>query len=311
MMEKKVRKSKNGLEKLPKNIYKQIIEEIYDCVYFVNKKRKIIFWNKQSEKLTGYKKKEILGKYCYDNLLKHIDNRGKKLCLMGGCPLMVAIKTNKPQSHRVYLRRKDGVRIPVDVHTKSIKYRGKTIGAVEVFRDASMYERVERQKERAKNASLLDVLTSLPNRRYINKRLETELNRFIENREELYVSIVDVDHFKRINDTFGHKKGDLVLIKISRILENNLRATDFVGRYGGEEFLIILPNTPRKNCRIALERIRTSVEDSLPLDKKEKVTISIGTAKAKIKDKPDGIFKRADKALYKAKNSGRNTVKFA
>ncbi len=300
---------KKELEKLPGSIYKKLTNDLYDGIYFVNKKRKIIFWNKQAEELTGYKKKEVIGKYCYDNLLQHIDKHGKKLCLSGTCPLVVSIKTGKPQAHRVYLKRKDDVRVPVDVHTKPIKYRSKIIGAVEVFRDASMYERVERQKERVQNISLLDALTHLPNRRYIDKKIRLELDRLRKHKENLYIGIVDIDHFKKINDTYGHKTGDLVLRKIAHLLDHNLKSTDFVGRYGGEEFLVTLPNTSRKNSSIALERVRSVIEGSKLI--KGKVTISMGVAKTRISDNPEKIFKRADKALYKAKRTGRNRIIFA
>ncbi len=295
------------LQNLPDDIYKKLTENLYDGVYFVTRERRIIFWNKQAEKITGYKKKEIIGKHCNDNLLQHINKSGKKLCLKG-CPLVASIKTGRPQAYRVYLRRKDGLRVPVDVHVTPVKYHNKIIGAVEIFRDASIYEKVERQKERAQNISLTDALTRLPNRRYIDKKVKMELDRLKKYKEDLHIAILDIDHFKKVNDTYGHKTGDLVLRKIANILDNSLKSTDFIGRYGGEEFLIILPHTSRKNSSIALERMRKMIEGSKLIEKK--VTVSMGVAKTLTGDDPEKIFKRADKALYKAKNSGRNRVIF-
>lgn len=298
------------LKALPRDVYKKLTNELHDGVYFVTKGRKIIFWNKRAEEITGYKASEVIGKHCYNNILKHIDRNGKKLCNSEDCPLVAAIKKDKLYIHRLYMRRKDDVRLPVDVHTKPIKYRNKTVGAVEVFRDASMYERVERQRERARNLSLIDALTALPNRRLIGKRIRLELKRFLKYKEDLHIAIADIDHFKQINDTYGHKAGDLILRNVASILEDNLRPTDFVGRYGGEEFLIILPNTTTENCRIALGRIRRTVEGARLIKARKKATISIGVTRAKTNDTFESVFKRADKALYKAKRRGRNKIVF-
>jgi diguanylate cyclase (GGDEF)-like protein/PAS domain S-box-containing protein len=302
---------KKELEKLPGNIYKKLTNELYDGVYFVNRERRIIFWNRQAAALTGYRKKEILGKHCYKNILQHIDRHGRQLCLTKYCPLLISMKTGKPCKERVYLKRKDGLRLAIDVHTKPIKYQGRIIGAAEVFRDASAYERVEKQRERAKIISLTDALTSLPNRRYINRKMELELNKFRKYKEDLYIAVVDIDHFKRINDVYGHKTGDLALKRLAYILEHNLRPSDFVGRYGGEEFLIILPHTSPKDAPDVLERLRKAVENSRILNKKGQVTISIGAAKTKLRDKAEVVFKQADQVLYKAKRDGRNRVEFA
>jgi len=297
------------LKALPATIYKKLTEDLYDGLYFVNRDRKIILWNKRAEEITGYKKKEILGKQRYSSILQHMDRAGRKLCLTKYCPLWASINTGKPSMNRLYFRRKDGVRIPVDVHTMPIRLRGKIIGAIEIFRDASVYERMERQKEIAKEISLTDVLTGLPNRRYLNKELELEIRKFKKYEDDLYIAEADIDHFKRINDRFGHKAGDLVLRKISFLIQNNIRATDFAGRYGGEEFLIILPNTPKANSRIVLERIRRSIKNAR-VTNRISVTVSIGAAKAKAIDNPDTLFKRADSALYEAKRNGRNRIEY-
>jgi len=195
------------------------------------------------------------------------------------------------------------------VHVSPIVSGRKIQGAIEVFRDASFYERVERQRERAQKISQVDALTSLPNRRYIMKRLRVEIAKFRKYRDDLYVAMVDIDHFKRVNDTQGHAGGDLILRKISHILDHNFRATDYVGRFGGEEFVVILPNTPLKNLQSALERVRSLVENARLLPRGRRVTISLGAAKVRRGDSPASILKRVDNALYSAKQNGRNRIK--
>ena len=294
---------------LPPGIFETLTDQLYDGVYFVNKDRRILFWNKEAERISGFKKRELLGRSCFDNILQHVDKRGRKLCLTRFCPLLVSMRTGKPVAERVYLRRKDGVRVPVDVHVSPIVSDRKIQGAIEVFRDASFYERVERQREQAQKISQVDALTSLPNRRYIVRRLKLELAKFRKYRDDLYVAMVDIDHFKRVNDTQGHAGGDLILRKISHILDHNFRATDYVGRFGGEEFVVILPNTPLKNLQSALERVRSLVENARLLPRGRRVTISLGAAKVRRGDSPASILKRVDNALYSAKQNGRNRIK--
>lgn len=297
---------KNELEKLPADIYKKLTEELYDAVYFVNTARKIIFWNKRAAEITGYLKKNIVGKYCYDDILKHIDKDGRPLCTARLCPLVKSIKANRPCAARVYLRRKDGIRIPVDVHIAPIRYKNKVVGAIEVFRDASACERIERQKMQNENMAFLDTLTRLPNRRWIDKRVKLELARFRRHKEYTCVAISDIDHFKKINDTYGHLAGDFALQRVAHILKENIRATDFVGRWGGEEFLVILPNTPLSYALNIFERMRRAVETAR--HNGHKVTISIGVSLMRARDTLKTVVRRADSALYRAKQSGRNRV---
>ncbi|HNV23607.1 MAG TPA: GGDEF domain-containing protein, partial [Candidatus Omnitrophota bacterium] len=184
------------------------------------------------------------------------------------------------------------------------------VGAVEIFRDASIYERIQRQRDRAKVLAQIDPLTSLSNRRDILKRLGQEMKKAKKFGEELSVAVMDVDYFKEINDRYGHQTGDAVLRNLAALLRQNLRPTDCIGRYGGEEFVLLLKNTPSQNARIVLERIRRAVgEKRWPVMKGHRLTVSIGLTKVYPEDFPDDVFKRADQALYRAKRSGRNSLR--
>jgi len=119
----------------------------------------------------------------------------------------------------------------------------------------------------------------------------------------LTVALVDIDHFKTINDTLGHAQGDLAIVAVSGIIERNLRVYDSVGRFGGDEFLIVLPNTPAQEALLVLERLRTQVEEEPTL---HGATLSIGVATLAAMDVPAVLIARADEALYQAKAAGRN-----
>lgn len=153
-----------------------------------------------------------------------------------------------------------------------------------------------------------DALTSLHNRMAANEQLQEEHLRYKRTGAPYAVLLLDVDHFKRVNDTFGHDAGDRVLRHIADTLLNSARATDFVARFGGEEFLLLLPETDAAGAAVLAEKIRAAVEQSQAPDV-GRITLSIGLATADAADaQPEAAVKRADLALYRAKAGGRNRV---
>ncbi len=156
-----------------------------------------------------------------------------------------------------------------------------------------------------KQLAITDVLTSLYNRRHTMERLEDEIEKSKRYENPLSVMMIDVDHFKRINDEFGHLSGDVVLKKIAESITKTLRDFDIVGRFGGEEFLVVLPNTSIDDAFSAAERIRKNVE-SLKLSKKDiTVSVSIGVCQWS-GDELKNLLSEADRLLYSAKTNGRN-----
>ena len=154
-----------------------------------------------------------------------------------------------------------------------------------------------------------DKLTNINNRRKIEELLQHELNRDERFSHTFGLAILDIDYFKKVNDTFGHQTGDKVLQEIATLLTDNLRKTDFVGRFGGEEFIIICPESNKDEAISLMELIRKEIEKYTFKDIGKK-TVSFGLTLSKEGDTIESILKRADKALYEAKNSGRNKVIF-
>lgn len=155
-----------------------------------------------------------------------------------------------------------------------------------------------------------DPLTNLPNRYAFQRKINDEYMRWRRYRHPLTLAIADVDHFKKINDQYGHNNGDKVLASLARNLTSASRETDFVARYGGEEFIIILPETHLNQATKAINKIRQNVASNpIPLENSsEIITISIGVAEFEDNDKIEDVINRADVALYRAKDKGRNTV---
>lgn len=158
-----------------------------------------------------------------------------------------------------------------------------------------------------RSLSCIDKLTQLNNRLKLDEVLQDELERSTRYGTDFSVILLDIDHFKNVNDDFGHLTGDLVLVELADILKKNVRVTDTVGRWGGEEFLIILPQTGLANALLAAEKIR-AVVDKTEFTKAGHITCSFGVSSFREGDNQDTLLYRADKALYDAKNSGRNQV---
>lgn len=186
---------------------------------------------------------------------------------------------------------------------------------------AALKKNLERMKGEIKSAKkrseiletelLTDPLTLVFNRRAYDRRISDELKRYQRYRNAFSMLLLDVDYFKDINDRYGHAVGDLCLKELINRIKPLLRDTDFLARYGGEEFIIILPETTNEGAAIAAEKIRTHIEKTEFLHKGEqvKVTISLGGTQVREADKTEAqIFERVDNAMYRAKQSGRNTV---
>ena len=163
-----------------------------------------------------------------------------------------------------------------------------------------------------KNMAIYDTLTSLYNRRYLEERLGLEAQKSFRSGTPLALIMVDIDHFKKVNDTFGHTEGDKVLREISYLLKTSVRKKDVVARYGGEEFILILPEATREVSSIIAERIRRAIENT-PFEVgniRLKITVSLGVSHFP-DDRPsskEDLVRMADVALYDAKREGRNRV---
>jgi two-component system cell cycle response regulator len=195
--------------------------------------------------------------------------------------------------------------------TKPVNELELQIRVSSMLRIKRLADELEAANEKLSALAALDALTQLPNRRVLSERLAFEFTRATRYLQPLSCLMVDVDFFKKVNDTFGHPVGDKVLIEVGATLQRTIRVTDMVGRYGGEEFMVILPQTKGPDARIAGERLRRAVA-TRPRESPElpEVTISVGIAamEQQTAASVDELMRQADVALYKAKERGRNRV---
>lgn len=154
--------------------------------------------------------------------------------------------------------------------------------------------------------SLIDYLTKLNNRKSYTENIEKLITNYRRYKTPFSILTYDIDNFKQINDKYGHRIGDAVLIEMSKLIKSHIRDSDHIFRIGGEEFIILLNNTQIDKAKLVAEKIRYSVEHNLKTIKDKTITISIGLTEVKENDTEDSIFQRADKYLYMSKNSGKN-----
>ena len=290
-------------------IYESIISNMQDGAYFVDKNRKILFWNQAAERITGYKAEEIIGKACPESRLNHIDEEGRPLCQVG-CPLFATNIDGKQRQERVFVRHKDGHRIPVRVNIFPIRKGDEIIGSIELFTQDSPTKYNDNLITKLSGIAMHDTLTNLPNRRYLESFLNYKLSQLSHFGQNFVVLFADIDNFYNFNNTYGHEVGDKVLINIANSLQANIRKEDLVGRWGGEEFVGIYSIQHEYDASIIAEKFRKLIENVEIEHENEvlHVTMSVGATIGRMDDNIESIIDRADKLMYKAKESGKNKI---
>jgi diguanylate cyclase (GGDEF)-like protein/PAS domain S-box-containing protein len=293
------------------DFYKNIIDNLYDGVYFVDRDRTITYWNKGAERITGYSAKQAVGRRCRDNLLNHVTANGVPLC-RDHCPLEAVMQDGQPREAEVYLHHADGYRVPVMVRATALHDEaGNIVGAVESFSNNSAVINARRRVSELHQMTRTDSLTHLGNRQHIEGRIRAIIAEFENGQSMAGLLFLDIDHFKRINDNHGHDIGDRALCMVANTSRLALRVTDTIGRWGGEEFVALLHDISDETVLYATaEKVRSLIETSrLDIDRYSlNVTASIGATLLYSNDTPDSLIRRADSLMYRSKQAGGNRV---
>lgn len=296
-------------EATPTDRERTLLDSVFEGVYYVDRERRITFWNRGAEELTGYSSAEVLGRRCMDGILKHVDDSGCSLCL-GPCPLLRTMLDGRPREAQLYLHHREGHRLPVGVRTAPIvDPAGAIVGGVEVFRNRMTAPSSAAELEEFRRRAQYDELTALANRRSLDLQLKAKLDDMKRFEWPFGVLLIDIDHFKSVNDTYGHLVGDQCLKVVARTLSKSVREKDITGRWGGEEFLVIVPVLHSSELRALAERLRVLIQASTVPDCPDvHLSISIGASLARYGDTFEELLKRADALLYRSKDEGRNRV---
>ncbi|APV43524.1 PAS domain S-box-containing protein/diguanylate cyclase (GGDEF) domain-containing protein [Dehalogenimonas formicexedens] len=290
-------------------IYKTLLDNLSEGVYFVDRDKRILYWNKAAERMTGRTAGEVLGFCCADNILVHTDEQGANLCL-SGCPLSAMMTDGRYHEASVYMLHKDGHRVPVTVKAMPVyDEQGNITGGIETFTDNSANRLLKEQNAHLTSLSLIDELTQAGNRRYANITLETRLSEFKRYGWPFGMIMFDIDNFKVVNDTFGHDAGDKALQMVARSISDNMRSpASLFFRWGGEEFVILASNVNGRQLYDIAERMRILVATSFIVrgDDEIRVTVSAGATIATAEDDAESLTRRADTLLYRSKKEGKN-----
>lgn len=290
--------------------FRRILDHVADGVYFVDRDRRILYWNKAAEALTGYTAREAVALDSREDILCRLDAGGG--VRDGDCLPDEVAAGGQPRAD-AYIRHKQGHRIPVRAKSEAIlDENGDVVGSVEVFSDVSEHLACLEQVEELTRETLRDPLTGVGNRRYADISLNARFDEARRYGWPFGVLFMDIDNFKAVNDTHGHDVGDDVLRAVANTLAANVRSFDFVGRWGGEEFVVVMPNVDEHNTLMRLaERFRRLVALSavdLPGKGPLSVTVSVGATMARPGETPDGLMRRVDELMYASKEGGRDCV---
>lgn len=286
---------------------------LQEGVYTVDRERRILTWNHGAEELTGYACSAVVGTKCSDGLLRHVTADGRELCV-NGCPLQATMSDGIKREAEVYFHHKEGHRVPATVKALPLySANGELAGAIEVFSIKNDSVSLLRQIEAMKHDSLTDPLTSLGNRRYLEEMAALQLSSagYATPEKPFGLLMADIDHFKQVNDVYGHLVGDRTLTMVAHTLSGGLRPLDKIARYGGEEFVVLCPGTTATELADIAERLRLLVGFSwLDLENKSQLsaTVSIGGTISRQEDDLASLLLRADEAMYECKKSGRNRI---
>lgn len=285
--------------------YRSLVENIKDyAIFMLDKKGRVGSWDQGGVKLFGYKRGEIIGKKYSVLFTKEDRNRG-----LPGSDMVTAIEEGRHLDERQYVRKDKTKFWSSGVLTSTKDKKGIHQGFSKIMRDVT--QQIDLHKTAVHN-SLHDFLTGLPNRNFFEENLIESMSR-VKKGNVLAVLYMDFNNFKRTNDEQGHKFGDLVLIEIAHRLSRNIRVSDVVARFGGDEFVILAKNLySKKDVSRFAQKIIIAFRAPIIIQKRViKTSVSMGVALYPNDGrKPDELLRFSDMALYQAKKLGGNQYKF-
>ena len=293
-----------------------ILEALGEGVYGIDRQGRCTFINASALQMLGVRREDVIGQDAHRAFHKKARDPGIAHCYLHE----PALAAGQPIQAEDDFVRADGTTFSVYINVQPLWREGEVVGAVVAFHDIS---RRLRQMQELEKLAAYDELTGLANRRLFLNRLKEELARLERVGGEACVFMMDVDHFKEVNDTYGHAAGDRVLRMLADVVEAQVRTMDLAGRLGGEEFACLLPQCSLAEALSVAERVREGVARArVPLagvalkgtsapPEGLQVTISIGVTLCLPGDSAEAVLHRADEALYRAKVAGRNRVAVA
>ena len=282
---------------------KDITSSIGEGVFVVDDEGRLQFINQEGERLLGWRYEELEGSDIHQRVHVH-ENGSDAPCIVQKSHL----DNRTVHTENDFFRRKNGEQFPVSLTASPIRTEQGTAGTVIVFADITKRKAMEEELARL---ARYDALTCLFNRGSFDRHFTREAKRAYRYGRSLSLLILDIDFFKKVNDTYGHRAGDKALKSVADIIRSSIRSSDIAARYGGEEFAIISPETEIEQALILAERLRSTIQATeIPLSETQRtrLTVSIGAGSCPGDTTMEALLEATDRALYQAKMQGRNRV---
>ena len=286
-----------------------LLENMHDGVLFVDAQLKITLWNRAAERLTGIAPSSILQQQWAPELVDMRDERSKAIG-EDKCPVVEAMRSGSQTLRRLKIRGRNRTKVAIDIQVSPLLGPdGATRGATVVLHDASSQITLEERVQSLYEKATRDLLTKCANRAEFDRVLPLFVATHLEQGVPCSMIMCDIDHFKGINDTFGHQAGDEALTCFGSLMRRHARAGDLVARYGGEEFVLLCADCDNATATRRAETLRKKLAEQpqKPLSNRC-ITASFGVTEVQPGDKPETFLRRADRALLQAKDNGRNIV---
>jgi diguanylate cyclase (GGDEF)-like protein len=307
------------------NDFSGIVETLSQGLFVLDQEMKVVYWNRWMEQHARISRDEVLGRSIFelypDTLKKGLKWKVDSVFKLGNYAFfsqrlhqyLFPMPTTRYLETGFSHMQQNVIIAPL--HDQDRKVKRVAVSVIDNT-DAVIYrKRLEETSARLEQMSRTDHLTGLSNRLHLMERLKEEVAFHERHDEPLSLGILDVDFFKKVNDTYGHICGDEVLIKFAQMFSDSLRTYDIIGRYGGEEFCLVLPKTPLEEAIMVLDRLRIKIgTHEFTWDKhtfSRTISIGVTTATGREGISPELLLQEADDALYRAKESGRNRIEVA
>ena len=288
---------------------RKLLDNMQDAVMFVDANLQITLWNHGAERITGIAASSVEHRKWLPELVGMRDERGRELLVLDD-PVALTVKNGEQEILRAAIMGRNGRSVTVDIHAVPVAAPdGSLRGAAVLLRDASPQASLEKLCHSLHERATKDPLTQVANRSEFDRTHSMFVAAHLKRRLPCSLIVCDIDHFKNVNDTFGHQAGDEALKGFAALLKGFCRPGDLVARYGGEEFVILCADCNNATATQKADQIRKALSEMpIPAIGGKAITASFGVTEVQAGDTPETMLRRADRALYEAKERGRNIV---
>jgi diguanylate cyclase (GGDEF)-like protein/PAS domain S-box-containing protein len=293
-----------------KNLCNSVLNQVQDAVVWLNKDRKIVYWNKAAEQISGRESAAVLGKACFEEPALFVDFGGVDIC-REKCPVAMTLKDGAPRSLDVYLQHKEGFRTPASLRIIPVfKEDGEILGAVETFTSTAPKVTLPLGLAELEKMGLVETETGIPSKQYLDMTLATRLEEFQKYGLTFGLIYVDIDNYGKILEKHGRFNSSKIVRTVARTLHKNIRFFDVVGRWSTEEFLVVLLNIDEGRLDIVANKLRLLVAESYITTETGMLnaTVSMGASLVLRYDTVESLVKRGEQLMMHSKWLGKNRV---